>query len=181
MEHNEHREVMQEEQVDTIDRNDKSAVDDVEENPTIENNGLEQQQEQATSELLTETQLRRSTRECQPSKWYDRTTFDHCVFVKKFSDEEFIILLLYVDDMLIVGRDAGSGVITIKVVEMCCFVDHKAEYIAITEASKELLWMKKFLQELGLQQEMYLLIVIVRGLFILVRIQLFTLDPSILM
>ena len=27
----------------------------------------------------------------------------------------------------------------------------KAEYIAIIEASKELLWMKKFLQELGLQ------------------------------
>ena len=70
MEHNEHREVMQEEQVDIIDRNDKFAVDDVEENPTIENNGLEQQQEQATSQLPTETQLRRSTRECQPSKWY---------------------------------------------------------------------------------------------------------------
>ena len=33
----------------------------------------------------------------------------------------------------------------------------EAEYIAITETSKELLWMKKFLQELGLQQEMYLL------------------------
>ena len=33
----------------------------------------------------------------------------------------------------------------------------EAEYIAITEASKELLWMKKFLQELGLQQERYLL------------------------
>ena len=33
----------------------------------------------------------------------------------------------------------------------------KAEYIAITKASKELLWMKKFLQELGLQQERYLL------------------------
>jgi hypothetical protein len=27
----------------------------------------------------------------------------------------------------------------------------EAEYIAITEAAKELLWMKKFLQELGLQ------------------------------
>ena len=27
----------------------------------------------------------------------------------------------------------------------------EAEYIAITEASKELLWMKKLLQELGLQ------------------------------
>ena len=71
MEHNEHREVMQEEQVDIIDRNDKFAVDDVEENPTIENNGLEQQQEQATSQLPTETQLRRSTRECQPSKRYN--------------------------------------------------------------------------------------------------------------
>ena len=29
----------------------------------------------------------------------------------------------------------------------------EAEYIAIIEASKELLWMKKFLQELGLQQK----------------------------
>ena len=43
MEHNEHREVMQETQVDTIDRNDESVVDDVEENHTIENDGLEQQ------------------------------------------------------------------------------------------------------------------------------------------
>ncbi|RVW28627.1 Retrovirus-related Pol polyprotein from transposon TNT 1-94 [Vitis vinifera] len=33
----------------------------------------------------------------------------------------------------------------------------EAEYIAIIEAIKELLWMKKFLQELGLQQERYLL------------------------
>ena len=70
MEHNEHREVMQEEQVDTIDRNDKSAVDDVEENPIIENDGLEQQQEQATSELSIETQLKRSTSERQPSRRY---------------------------------------------------------------------------------------------------------------
>ena len=36
---------------------------------------------------------------------YDRTASDHCVFVKKFSNEEFIILLIYMDDMLIVGRD----------------------------------------------------------------------------
>ena len=40
--HNEHREVVQEEQVDTVDRNDESAIDDVEENPTVENDGLEQ-------------------------------------------------------------------------------------------------------------------------------------------
>ena len=36
---------------------------------------------------------------------YDRPASNHCVFVKKFSDREVIILLLYVDDMLIVGRD----------------------------------------------------------------------------
>jgi hypothetical protein len=39
---------------------------------------------------------------------YDRTTSDHCVFVKKFSDGEFIILLLYVDDMLIICRDTSK-------------------------------------------------------------------------
>ena len=39
---------------------------------------------------------------------YDRTASDHCVFVNKFSDMEFIILLLYVDDMLIVGRDTSK-------------------------------------------------------------------------
>ena len=31
----------------------------------------------------------------------------------------------------------------------------EAEYIAVTEACKETLWMKKFLQELGLKQEVY--------------------------
>ena len=36
---------------------------------------------------------------------YHRTTSDHCVYVKNFSDGDFVILLLYVDDMLIVGRD----------------------------------------------------------------------------
>jgi len=30
-----------------------------------------------------------------------KTTSDHCVFVRKFSDDDFIILLLYVDDILI--------------------------------------------------------------------------------
>ena len=42
MGHNEHMEVVQKEQVDTVDRNDESTVDDVEENPTVENDGLEQ-------------------------------------------------------------------------------------------------------------------------------------------
>ncbi|RVW21877.1 Retrovirus-related Pol polyprotein from transposon TNT 1-94 [Vitis vinifera] len=55
----------------------------------------------------------------------------------------------------------------------------KTEYIVITEVSKELLLMKKFLQELGLQGVYSTMIV--RVLFILIRIQLFTLDSSILM
>ena len=34
---------------------------------------------------------------------YSRTTSDHCVCVKKYPYGNFIILLLYVDDILIVG------------------------------------------------------------------------------
>ena len=36
---------------------------------------------------------------------YRKTTSDHCVFVQKFSNDDFVILLLYVDDILIVGRN----------------------------------------------------------------------------
>ena len=68
--HNEHKKVVQEEQVDTIDKNDEYAVDNVKENPTVENDDLEQQQKQATLELPTETQLKRSTKERQPSRRY---------------------------------------------------------------------------------------------------------------
>ena len=38
---------------------------------------------------------------------YTKTNADHCVYVKKFPDGKFLILLLYVDDMLIVGQDAS--------------------------------------------------------------------------
>ena len=34
--------------------------------------------------------------------------FYHCVFVKSFSNDDFIILLLYVHDMLIVGREISK-------------------------------------------------------------------------
>lgn len=36
---------------------------------------------------------------------YKRTVADHCVYVRNFSNDNFIIILLYVDDMLIVGND----------------------------------------------------------------------------
>ncbi|GKA50088.1 putative RNA-directed DNA polymerase [Tanacetum coccineum] len=36
---------------------------------------------------------------------YTKITSDHCVFFQKFLDKDFIILLLYVDDMLLVGSN----------------------------------------------------------------------------
>ncbi|PKI76846.1 hypothetical protein CRG98_002832 [Punica granatum] len=39
---------------------------------------------------------------------YTQTTSDHCVFMKQFFDGDFIILLLYVDDMLLVGHDMST-------------------------------------------------------------------------
>ena len=38
---------------------------------------------------------------------YKKTTSDHYVFVRKFSDDEFIILLVHVDDMVIVGKNVS--------------------------------------------------------------------------
>ena len=42
------------------------------------------------------------------SHGYKITTFDHCVFSRKFYDDNFIILLLYVDDMLIIDHDSSK-------------------------------------------------------------------------
>ncbi|GJR63815.1 ulp1 protease family, C-terminal catalytic domain-containing protein [Tanacetum coccineum] len=51
-----------------------------------------------------------------PTQWYkkfesvigQKTSLDHYVFFQKFGDDDFIILLLYVDDMLIVGKNIGK-------------------------------------------------------------------------
>ena len=40
------------------------------------------------------------------SNGYKRTSADPCVYFKRFPGDKFIILLLYVDDMLIVGQDS---------------------------------------------------------------------------
>ena len=39
---------------------------------------------------------------------YNRTTCDHCVFTTKLLVDDFIILLLYIDDMLIIGHDSSK-------------------------------------------------------------------------
>ena len=36
---------------------------------------------------------------------FAKTESDHCVYVKRYAEGDFLILLLYVDDMLIVGQD----------------------------------------------------------------------------
>jgi transposase InsO family protein len=37
---------------------------------------------------------------------FHKTQADHCVFVKRYDEGDFLILLLYVDDMLVVGQNA---------------------------------------------------------------------------
>ena len=39
---------------------------------------------------------------------YKKCSSDHCVFIQRFSGDDFIILLLYVDDILIVGKNIPS-------------------------------------------------------------------------
>ena len=38
---------------------------------------------------------------------YKKCSSDHCVFIQRFSGDDFIILLLYVDDILIVGKNVS--------------------------------------------------------------------------
>ena len=77
----------------------------------------------------------------------------------------------------------AGGVMTweSKLLKCVALSTTKAKFIAITEACKELLWVKKFLQELDFVEDKYLLLWIVRGLFILVRTQPFIQGLSILM
>ncbi|GAA0142710.1 transmembrane signal receptor [Lithospermum erythrorhizon] len=39
---------------------------------------------------------------------FTKTLIDHCVFIKRLSNNDFVILLLYVDDMLIVGKNMNT-------------------------------------------------------------------------
>ena len=43
----------------------------------------------------------------------------------------------------------------VEAAEDGCVVNHEAEYMAAVEAGKEILWMKEFIGELGIRQELY--------------------------
>ncbi|RDY10908.1 hypothetical protein CR513_04507, partial [Mucuna pruriens] len=69
---------------------------------------------------------------------YKKTTFDHYVFVRKFYDDDFIILLLYVDDMLIVWKSISkidrlknkeTLVVTRTLLKGCCIHMENAKVV----------------------------------------------------
>ena len=66
---------------------------------------------------------------------YDRTTSDHCVFMKRFPNGNFIIILLYVDDMLIVGHNAKK----IQILKEKLSKSFAMKYLGLT---KQILGMK---------------------------------------
>ena len=39
---------------------------------------------------------------------FQRLGVDHCVYIKRYDQGKYIILLVYVDDMLIVGHDKNK-------------------------------------------------------------------------
>ena len=69
------------------------------------------------------------------SHGYSRTLLDHCVFINRYSDDDFIILLLYVDDMLIIGHNTSK--ITKLKQELSKFFVMKD-----LESAKKILYMK---------------------------------------
>ena len=44
---------------------------------------------------------------------FHKAQADHCVFVKRYDEGDFLILLLYVDDMLVVGQDT-KNIVSLK-------------------------------------------------------------------
>lgn len=42
------------------------------------------------------------------SHGYKKFILDHCAFIKKLGDDDFTILFLYIDDMLILGQDIAK-------------------------------------------------------------------------
>ena len=42
------------------------------------------------------------------SQGYLRSQFDDCIYFQRFADDSFVILLLYVDDMLIASHDVSK-------------------------------------------------------------------------
>ena len=65
---------------------------------------------------------------------FHRTQAYHCVFVKKYDDGDFLILLLYVDDMLVVGRDAKKLVSLKNSKKILCYDGFRSDQINCANA-----------------------------------------------
>jgi hypothetical protein len=104
------------------------------------------------------------------AKWilgYLKGTINHCIC---FDGTSNLILEAYMDVDWAGDIDSrkstsgyfvcfGNGVVSwqSKLQKCVALSTTEAEYIVITEACKELFWMKKFLHELGVRQERYVL------------------------
>ncbi|KAE8701406.1 hypothetical protein F3Y22_tig00110548pilonHSYRG00924 [Hibiscus syriacus] len=108
---------------------------------------------------------------------YNRLNADPCAYFKRSGDNDFVILLLYVDDMLVAGpnkdhieelkaqlarefemKDLGStnkilGMQFTETESVVATSKIEAKYVAATQASKEAIWLKMLLEELGHNQE----------------------------
>ncbi|KAE8734301.1 allyl alcohol dehydrogenase family protein [Hibiscus syriacus] len=69
---------------------------------------------------------------------------------KRFGDNDFVILLLYVDDMLVAGPNKDH---IEELKSVVATSSTEAEYVVATQASKEAIWLKMLLEELGHNQE----------------------------
>ena len=93
------------------------------------------------------------------SHGYNRTTSDHCVLTRKLYDDEFIILLLCLDDMLIIGHDS-------IMIDKLKRVLSKSFAMKVLGSEKQIFGMKisrdKKIRKLCLSQESYIEKVLVR-------------------
>ena len=87
---------------------------------------------------------------------FSRTSTDHCVFIKRYDNGDFIILLLYVDDMLIVGYDKSKITNLKKALRKSLAMKdlgHANQILGmkiVRDRSKRLLWLS---QEKYIEQE----------------------------
>ncbi|KAL6342211.1 hypothetical protein AAG906_006827 [Vitis piasezkii] len=85
-------------------------------------------------------------------KWilrYLRGTFKICLCFG--TDKPMLVGCIDADMVGDVDSKKSTSMSWQSRLQKCVALSTEGEYIAITEASKELLWMKKFLQEFGLQ------------------------------
>ena len=80
---------------------------------------------------------------------FKKTKNDHCVFIKRYACDNFLILLLYIDNMLIVGQDRNKIAALKQDLGKCSAMKdlgQKRQILGIKitqDRSKKLLWLSQ--------------------------------------